>query len=122
MHKIYIAATMNYGLSSDDPEELAYYNKIRKEMDDMKKQPIKKGIPLNWDSTDGMDKWTWIIFFIDGRLMLIGLPLLMILKVKNWSKLLYILPLFKFICWSFIRKWEYLKPYIFISRVGCLTS
>ena len=39
-----IAATMNYGLGSDDPEELAYYNKIRKEMDDMKKQPIKKGI------------------------------------------------------------------------------
>ena len=48
MHKIYIAATMNYGLGSDDPEELAYYNKIRKEMDDMKKQPIKKGITLYW--------------------------------------------------------------------------
>ena len=43
MHKIYTAATMNYVLGSDDPEELAYYNKIRKEMDDMKKQPIKKG-------------------------------------------------------------------------------
>ena len=28
---------MNYGLGSDDPEELAYYNKIRKEMDDVKK-------------------------------------------------------------------------------------
>ena len=28
---------MNYGLGSDDPEEFAYYNKIRKEMDDMKK-------------------------------------------------------------------------------------
>jgi len=28
---------MNYGLGSDDPEELEYYNKIRKEMDDMKK-------------------------------------------------------------------------------------
>ena len=36
MHRIYLAATMNYGLGSDDPEELAYYNKIRKEMDDMK--------------------------------------------------------------------------------------
>ena len=46
MHRIYIAATMNYGLGSDDPEELAYYNKIRKEMDDMKKEPIKKGITL----------------------------------------------------------------------------
>ena len=39
MHKIYIAATMNYVLGSDNPDELAYYNKIRKEMDDMKKQP-----------------------------------------------------------------------------------
>ena len=56
MHKIYIAATMNYGLGSDDPEELAYYNKIRKEMDDMKKQPIKKGISLNWGTTVEMDK------------------------------------------------------------------
>ena len=26
MHGIYLAATMNYGLGSDDPEELAYYN------------------------------------------------------------------------------------------------
>ena len=56
MHRIYLAATMNYGLGSDDPEEFAYYNKIRKEMDDMKKQPIKKGISLNWDTTEGMDK------------------------------------------------------------------
>ena len=56
MHKIYIAATMNYGLGTDDPEELAYYNKIKKEMDDMKKQPIKKGISLNWDIPEGMDK------------------------------------------------------------------
>ena len=56
MHKIYIAVTMNYGLGSEDPEELAYYNKIRKEMDDMKKQPIKKGISLNWDTSEGMDK------------------------------------------------------------------
>ena len=50
MHRIYLAATMNYGLGSDDPEELAYYNKIRKEMDDMKKEQFKKGIPLNWDT------------------------------------------------------------------------
>ena len=32
MHKIYLAAIMNYGLGSDDPEELAYYDKLRKEM------------------------------------------------------------------------------------------
>ena len=47
MHRIYLAATMNYGLGSDDPEELAYYNRIRKEMDDLKKEPIKKGVILN---------------------------------------------------------------------------
>ncbi|KGG08169.1 hypothetical protein EV02_0837 [Prochlorococcus marinus str. SB] len=47
---------MNYGLGSDDPEELAHYNKIRKKMDDMKRQPIKKGISLNWDAPEVMDK------------------------------------------------------------------
>ena len=56
MQKIYLAATMGYGLGSDDPKELAYYNKIRKEMDDMKKDSIKKGIPLNWNTPEGMDK------------------------------------------------------------------
>ena len=56
MHRIYLAATMNYGLGSDDPEELAYYNRIRKEMDDMKKEPIKKGITLNWNTAEKMDK------------------------------------------------------------------
>ena len=56
MHRIYLAATMNYGLGSDDLEELAYYNKIKKEMDDMKKQTIKKGISLNWATSEGMDK------------------------------------------------------------------
>ena len=52
MHRIYLAATMNYGLGSNDPEELAYYNKIRKEMDAMKKEPFKRGIPLNWDNPE----------------------------------------------------------------------
>ena len=47
LHRIYLAATMNYGLGSNDPEELAYYNKIRKEMDDMKKEPVKKGVLFN---------------------------------------------------------------------------
>ena len=46
-HRIYLAATMNYGLGSDDPEELEYYHKIRKEMDDMKKEPVKKGVLFN---------------------------------------------------------------------------
>ena len=56
MHRIYLAATMNYGLGSDDPEELAYYNKIKKEMNNMKKDSVKKGIPLNWDTPEVMDK------------------------------------------------------------------
>ena len=55
MHKIYLAATMNYGLGSNNPEELAYHNKIRKEMDDMKKDSIKKGIPLNGIILKGID-------------------------------------------------------------------
>ena len=42
-----MAATMNYGLGSDDPEELAFYNKIRKEMEDMKKEPVIKGVHFN---------------------------------------------------------------------------
>ncbi len=52
MQRIYLAATMNYGLGSDDPEELAYYKKIRKEIVDMKKDPIKKGIPFNWNNPE----------------------------------------------------------------------
>ena len=54
MHRIYLAATMNYGLGSDDPEELAYYNKIRKKMDDMKKEPVKKGILLKLNTPEGI--------------------------------------------------------------------
>ena len=56
VHKIYLAATMNYGLGFDDPEELAYYNIIRKEMDNMKKEPFKKGITLQCDTPKRMDK------------------------------------------------------------------
>ncbi len=33
-HKIYIAATMGYGLGSEDPEEVAYYKQIKEEMKD----------------------------------------------------------------------------------------
>ena len=56
MHRIYLAATMNYGLGSDDPEELAYYNKIKKELDNIKKEPFKKGITLNWNIAGEMEK------------------------------------------------------------------
>ena len=47
---------MNYGLGSDDPEELAYYNKFRKEMDVMKKDPIKKGITFSWNISEKIEK------------------------------------------------------------------
>ena len=56
MHRIYIAATMNYGLGSDDPEELAYYNKIRADMEDMKKDSVKKGIPLSFEINEDKGK------------------------------------------------------------------
>ena len=56
IHRIYVAATMGYGLGSDDPEELAYYKKVRKEIDNMKNDSVKKGISLNWDTPSGMDK------------------------------------------------------------------
>ena len=56
MHRIYLAATMNYGLGSDNPEELAYYNKIRKKMDDIKKNQLKKGYPLIGIPPEGLDK------------------------------------------------------------------
>ena len=56
MQKIYLAATMNYDLGSDDSEELACYNKIRKKMNDMKKDPIKKGITFNWDIPEEIEK------------------------------------------------------------------
>ncbi len=55
MHRIYLAATMGYGLGSDDPEELTYYKKLRKEMHDMKKDAVKKGIPLTWDNPGEKD-------------------------------------------------------------------
>ena len=31
-HKVYIAATMGYGLGSEDPEEISYYQTIKEEM------------------------------------------------------------------------------------------
>ncbi len=36
-HKIYLAATMGYGLGSDDPEEITYYNKLKAEINQDKK-------------------------------------------------------------------------------------
>ena len=31
-HKIYLAAIMGYGLGSEDPEEVAYYEKIKEDI------------------------------------------------------------------------------------------
>ena len=42
MHRIYLAATMGYALESVDLEELAYYNWLIKEIDDMKKLNQKR--------------------------------------------------------------------------------
>ena len=56
MNRIYLAATMGYGLVSDDPEELSYYNKIRKDMKDMKKDAVKKGVPLSFEINQEKDK------------------------------------------------------------------
>ena len=47
---------MNYGLGSDNPEEIAYYNKIKTQMEVMKQDSVKKGIPLKWDTPEGIDK------------------------------------------------------------------
>ena len=52
MHRIYIAATIGYGLGSDDPEEVAYYNNLKEQIDYMKKDLVKKGIPLSWEIPD----------------------------------------------------------------------
>ena len=42
-HKIYIAATMGYGLGSEDSEELALYEMIKKEIE-KDSQNINRGI------------------------------------------------------------------------------
>ncbi|WP_320667935.1 hypothetical protein [Prochlorococcus sp. MIT 1307] len=43
-HKIYLAATMGYGLGSDDPEEIAYYKKVKEEIN-KDKENRSLGIP-----------------------------------------------------------------------------
>ena len=41
-HKIYIAATMGYGLGSEDPEEMAYYERIKNEVEKNKNIGIQR--------------------------------------------------------------------------------
>ena len=45
--RIYQAATMGYGLGSDDLGELSYQNKIEKEMGDMKQTQSKQGTGIS---------------------------------------------------------------------------
>ena len=48
MHRIYLAANMVYGLGSDDFDELAYYNKIRKELRKLDQEIKKDGGVIDW--------------------------------------------------------------------------
>ena len=43
-HKIYLASTMGFEIGSDDPEEIAYYNKVKVETNKDKKTR-NMGIP-----------------------------------------------------------------------------
>ena len=52
-------------------------------MEDMKKDSLKKGIPLSFEINEDKKNWIYILFIIDGSLILIGLPLLMIFKGKK---------------------------------------
>ena len=51
-----MAATIGYGLGSDDPEEVSYYKKIRREMENMNKDSVKKGIPLSFEINQDDEK------------------------------------------------------------------
>ena len=55
MNRIHLAATIGYGLGSDDLEELTYYSRLRKEMDYIRKELNKKVITLNWDIPELID-------------------------------------------------------------------
>ena len=41
-HKIYVSSTIGYRLGSEDPEELAYYEKIKKEIAKDKSNGIQR--------------------------------------------------------------------------------
>ena len=43
-NKIYVAATMRYGLGLDDEEEVAFYNKIKKKMKKNKKKGHRESL------------------------------------------------------------------------------
>mgnify|MGYP001328847513 CR=1 FL=1 len=47
-HKIYLAATMGYGLGSEDQEEVSYYKKIKKEMNKNKKRIRESQEAINY--------------------------------------------------------------------------
>tara|TARA_B100001996_G_scaffold290343_1_gene230541 strand:- start:274 stop:453 length:180 start_codon:yes stop_codon:yes gene_type:complete len=51
-HKIYIAARMGFGIGSEDPEELAYYDMVKKERKEEKRKEREKGICIDIKRTD----------------------------------------------------------------------
>tara|TARA_Y100001968_G_scaffold138647_1_gene126759 strand:+ start:45 stop:224 length:180 start_codon:yes stop_codon:yes gene_type:complete len=51
-HKIYIAARMGFGIGSEDPEELAYYDMVKKERKEEKRKESEKGICIDIKRTD----------------------------------------------------------------------
>ena len=50
-HKIYIAASMGYGLGSEDPEELAYYEMVKNEIEKNKNIGIQKKFKLTFQKS-----------------------------------------------------------------------
>ena len=62
IHRIYIAAAMNYGLGSVNPEEVAYYSQFKKQINDMKKKSVKIGIPTSWDKQNKTIWYTLQLF------------------------------------------------------------
>ena len=46
MYRIFIAANMDYDLGSYNPDEIDCYNVIRKEMDYIRKESVKKEVSL----------------------------------------------------------------------------
>ena len=63
MHRIYLAATMGYGLGFNN-SELSYYKKLRKEMHDMKRDAVKKGITLTCNNQEEKN-WLVLIFLVN---------------------------------------------------------
>ena len=62
-HKIYIAATMGYGLGSEDPEELALYKTIKKEKDMMSVDMIQ------FNKAILAIRWIYLIIYLEAEVV-----------------------------------------------------